>query len=665
MAGGGPLLTDVVPYDATRHVAANLAALVERSLDLPAGSVRGASRCRRTRSSAHRAARSVRGRRRGRRSRNWPAARLPASLLALHAPGGRAIKQWPVERFAEAASRLAREMDASVVLTGGPDDRAIVDEAESRLAAAGVRTLRLDGPSDLVILAGILAQCRLLLTGDTGPMHLAAAVGTPVVAVFGPSMPWRYAPLAADHRIVRVDLPCSPCNRIRQPPERCVGTHARLPRWRHHRYGRRGGARLAGVHPRHPAPMTSRAVPGTRARLGTGPGALSVDALIAPEDAERAEADANHWIKSLRHARVDGATFRDRFTHRGDSLWWFAEIYLHKRRIIVRALRALYALRQGGLGRRVRRHGTSAAWTTSSRTSPRRWHARHGISCEGISRGAARADRLTQAAKAFFHTSTAMADRLRVRSAPPATRGGVAAFVHSAFARGGAGEEAYIGPVLRAIELRVGAAHLSLVGLGPRTSFSVRGWRDRLREFADPDFRDLAVTPVDAYSGWRELAPSRSVWRSRRQVAKALTSSHDLREAAAIDGCDLWPLVSAELEGIAELQFPWSARAMDEAGAALDHLSPDAVVTYAEAGGWGRALVLESRRRRIPVAATQHGLIYRHWLNYLHEPDEILPSDANPADSGFPSPDRTLLFDDVRARAPRARGTHSLQIAWR
>jgi len=123
----------------------------------------------------------------------------------------------------EAASRLAREMEASVVLTGGPDDRAIVDEAESRLAAAGVPTLRLDGPSDLVILAGILAQCRLLLTGDTGPMHLAAAVGTPIVAVFGPSMPWRYAPLAADHRIVRVDLPCSPCNRIRQPPERCVG----------------------------------------------------------------------------------------------------------------------------------------------------------------------------------------------------------------------------------------------------------------------------------------------------------------------------------------------------------------------------------------------------------------------------------------------------------
>jgi hypothetical protein len=390
--------------------------------------------------------------------------------------------------------------------------------------------------------------------------------------------------------------------------------------------------------------MTLDAVPGSRARLGTGPGALSVDALIAPQDAERAETDANRWIKSLRHARVDGASFRDRFTHRGDSLWWFAEIYLHKRRIVVRALRALHTLR------RLAAEGAFSTWNLTGSDHVVAHVAAevargHGISCEGVSRSAARADRLTQAAKAVFHTSTAIADRLRVRSAPPAAKGGVAAFVHSAFARGGAGDEAYIGPVLRALELRVGADRLSLIGLGPRTSFRVRNWRDRLREFADPDFRDLAVTPVDAYSGWRELAPSRAMWRDRRQVAKALTASRDLRDAAVIDGCDLWPLVSSELEGIAELQFPWSARAMDEAGAALDHLCPDVAVTYAEAGGWGRALVLESRRRKIPVAAMQHGLIYRHWLNYLHEPDEILPSAANPADAGFPSPDRTLLFD--------------------
>jgi hypothetical protein len=84
---------------------------------------------------------------------------------------------------------------------------------------------------------------------------------------------------------------------------------------------------------------------------------------------------------------------------------------------------------------------------------------------------------------------------------------------------------------------------------------------------------------------------------------------------------------------------------MDEAGAALDHLRPDVAVTYAEAGGWGRALVLECRRRGIPSVGLQHGFIYRHWLNYLHEPDETTPDPGLVADQGFPFPTRTLLFD--------------------
>ena len=65
------------------------------------------------------------------------------------------------------------------------------------------------------------------------------------------------------------------------------------------------------------------------------------------------------------------------------------------------------------------------------------------------------------------------------------------------------------------------------------------------------------------------------------------------------------------LPAIALLQWPWSARAMDEAGAALDVLSPAVVLTYAEAGGWGRALMLEARRRGIPSVGLQHGFIYR------------------------------------------------------
>jgi ADP-heptose:LPS heptosyltransferase len=222
MAGGGPLLTDVVAHDASRHVAANSLALVERAFDLTPGSLpappapEALAEWRlplpeRAASAAGAALAQLAG------------GTLPARLIGLHAAGGRQIKQWAPERFAQAGLRLARELGAAVVLTGGPEDASIVDGVELALKQAGVTTLRVQGTVDLVILAGVLRRCQLLLTGDTGPMHLAAAVGTPVVAVFGPSMPWRYAPLIAEHRIVRIDLPCSPCNRIRRPPERCVG----------------------------------------------------------------------------------------------------------------------------------------------------------------------------------------------------------------------------------------------------------------------------------------------------------------------------------------------------------------------------------------------------------------------------------------------------------
>jgi len=89
---------------------------------------------------------------------------------------------------------------------------------------------------------------------------------------------------------------------------------------------------------------------------------------------------------------------------------------------------------------------------------------------------------------------------------------------------------------------------------------------------------------------------------------------------------------------------------MDEAAAALDACRPQVVITYAEAGGWGRAIVLESRRRGIPTVGLQHGFIYRHWLNYLHEPDEIAPDVEQPEDHGFPAPTRTLVFDAYAAR---------------
>ena len=219
-AGGGPLLTDVVSYDGGRHVSQNANALVERAFDRPAGTLPDpltatASPLWRlpVPDDARRAARAMLAQLSGTVEGPW---------LAVHAPGGRLVKQWPVERFAEAAAILAHDLGATVVLSGSSGDERTVNDVELRIAATGVATARAVA-TDLVLLAAVLQQSALLLTGDTGPMHLAAAVGTPVLAVFGPSMPWRYAPLIAAHRVVRVELPCSPCNRIRLPPARCQG----------------------------------------------------------------------------------------------------------------------------------------------------------------------------------------------------------------------------------------------------------------------------------------------------------------------------------------------------------------------------------------------------------------------------------------------------------
>ena len=85
-------------------------------------------------------------------------------------------------------TRLAREHGAVLVLTGSTSDRSIVEQVKTALAP-DVPIVDLVGQMELVDLAGVLSQLQVFLSADTGPMHLAAAVGTPVVAIFGPADP--------------------------------------------------------------------------------------------------------------------------------------------------------------------------------------------------------------------------------------------------------------------------------------------------------------------------------------------------------------------------------------------------------------------------------------------------------------------------------------------
>ena len=120
-----------------------------------------------------------------------------------------------------------------------------------------------------------------------------------------------------------------------------------------------------------------------------------------------------------------------------------------------------------------------------------------------------------------------------------------------------------------------------------------------------------------------------------------------MRAAGVWRGYDLWPVLSPGSGRRRACSGRGRRDRWTKPAAALETLRPDVVVTYAEAGGWGRALMLEARRAGVASVGLQHGFIYRHWLNYQHEPDEMA---ARGRRCGFPRPDRTLVFDGFARR---------------
>jgi heptosyltransferase-2 len=133
-------------------------------------------------------------------------------------PGSNASsRRWAPERFGEVSRRLGAA-GMSVVIFGGPGETALT------AAAAQAGAIDLGAKTDLTTLAAGLAACRLLLTNDSGPMHLAAAVGTPTVSLWGAGNPAETGPLGKGHTLLRhPELPCVPC-RMNSCPRRGSGT---------------------------------------------------------------------------------------------------------------------------------------------------------------------------------------------------------------------------------------------------------------------------------------------------------------------------------------------------------------------------------------------------------------------------------------------------------
>lgn len=145
----------------------------------------------------------------------WPALTRPeddrvADALLADVPLGRpvvvlnpgasaAYRRWPAERFAEAATRVPRAHEVHFVVVGSSAERPLCQRVCTRTSAP---TLNLAGRTSLPELAALLKRCTCMLTADSGPMHLAVAVGTPVVALVGPTDPSLTGPYGPQHLVL-------------------------------------------------------------------------------------------------------------------------------------------------------------------------------------------------------------------------------------------------------------------------------------------------------------------------------------------------------------------------------------------------------------------------------------------------------------------------------
>ncbi len=129
-------------------------------------------------------------------------------LVMLH-PGARYwFKAWPPDRFAELADRLAERRGCTVLVGGGDEDHELAKQIQTM---AQSKPTLLAGRTTLLQLAAILKRCRLFVGNDNGPMHMAAALGVPVVGLFGPSDPAEWGPWGKGHHIIYKGLDCRPC----------------------------------------------------------------------------------------------------------------------------------------------------------------------------------------------------------------------------------------------------------------------------------------------------------------------------------------------------------------------------------------------------------------------------------------------------------------------
>ena len=142
-------------------------------------------------------------------------------LVAINPVARWKTKLWEKEKFAELSDWLNAQLGFHVVFTGSQSDRSIIEDIINR---SDYGAINLAGKTSLKELAYLYSRCRLLISTDTGPMHIAAAMRCRVIALFGPTAPWRTGPYGKGHIVIRNPVDCSPCFRKNCRDMRCMRT---------------------------------------------------------------------------------------------------------------------------------------------------------------------------------------------------------------------------------------------------------------------------------------------------------------------------------------------------------------------------------------------------------------------------------------------------------
>ena len=127
------------------------------------------------------------------------------TVIGIHPGGRKPLKSWQPEKYAQLADKISSNSKTKILVTGTEDEKPIIDQMVKNMTQ---NPMVLAGKTNIRELAAIISQCAMFITNDSAPMHISAAVGTPSLAIFGPSKSIETSPYGKGHQIVENDYPC-------------------------------------------------------------------------------------------------------------------------------------------------------------------------------------------------------------------------------------------------------------------------------------------------------------------------------------------------------------------------------------------------------------------------------------------------------------------------